>query len=194
MSNSKSSCALSVPAIIFLVLTAAILAVTTVMSGFATIPLVESIIQIATGAVVLFYVLSGFSKKYNSLFKIYFVASALSYVVDLFMWSVDETSELAFPKLLIAVDFVCFAAYILLAFANNIGKKASLIIVWIPIILYAACAIYYAIMGFSGAEGNDYLTHALGFAGLVAARVLGLFLVNGKYADKAARKGEDADK
>ena len=193
MNNTKPSGALTALAIVLLVLSVAILALTTVMSGFAAIPLVESIIQIAVGIVVLFYILSGFSKKYNSLFKIYFIASALAYVIDLFMWSVDETIKIAFPIFMIAVDFVCFAAYVLLTFASDIGKKASLIIAWIPVILYATCAVYYAVLGCSSAEGN-YLTHALGFAGLVAARVLGLFLVKGKYADKAARKGEDANK
>ena len=153
--------------------------------------------EVAISVVAVIYVLSGFSKKFAVNYKLYFILCAATYIVGYFIFAFDTSAAADFSPVMVQVafNFVCFGAYVLLAFAPDLGRKRSLIAACAPTVVYILLTVYYVIAHLSGATSGESFRYLLyENIGYIPSCLLDLIIVYGKYTDKALRKGPDADK
>ena len=153
--------------------------------------------EIVISIVAFIYVLSGFSKKFSVNYKLYFSLCAATYIVAYVFLAFDTgAAENFFPVMIqIAVNYVSFGAYVLLAFAPDFGKKRSLITACVPMTMYILLTAYYVIAYLSGATSGESFRYLIfEDVSLISSCLLDVLIVCGKYTDKALRKGPDADK
>ena len=195
MKSTQKIRGLSALAILLLVVSAVIFAFGTVNSGFAPISVVNTIIEIILCVIALVYAIHGFGKKYARHYKFYFMLVAASYVLEYFFAAFDTANEGDYAVTMIsaAIDFVCFGAYVLLAFAEDLGRKKSLIAVWLPFPLYIIGAVYSGVSCLLAPGDSSFLYLVWELIGLIPSCLMDVILVYGKYADKALRKGDGAD-
>ena len=196
MKNGKQKILIAV-ALILLIINLAMLFYTVYLNEFDPATVTECVMEVAISVVAFIYVLSGFSKKFSVNYKLYFILCAATYIVGYFIFAFDTSAAEDFSPVIVQVafNFICFGAYVLLAFAPDFGRKRSLVAGFTPMTVYTLLTVYYIIAHLSGATSGESFRYLLyENIGYIPSCLLDALIVCGKYADKAARKGPDADK
>ena len=185
MKNTKDSYySLIVVSLIALFLTAGAFVCSSVHIGFDTASIVDGIIEIALAVTAFVYIINGFRKDYALNYTLYFAICALSYIVEYVFLAFDPRESVTYTELVLqfVCDLICFGCYVLLAFGKDMGKRVSVLLVSMVLVLYAAFAVYYIIESCTSGGAIDFE-----YIGLIFGGLLDLFLVLGKYYNKGTR-------
>lgn len=179
---------LTVLAAIMLIITMTSGVFTVINDGFGLYLLISSILEIGLGVTAFVYIINDFSKKYAISYKLFFILCIVTYI---FEWALSGEPTNAIDNV---ANLLGYSAYVVLAFATDLGRRKSLIAAYIPLIIDFTFAIYYAVTFMSNHSEVNSFSMLLGYIAIISSDILTVIMVYGKFSDKAQRKGIDADK
>ena len=187
--KEKKNPGLMIAALALLLFSVCFLCVSTVLDQFSFSSLVVSVVEIVISIIAFIYIINGFTKKYEKHFRLYFAISAAAFVLEYFTYAFDDGAETTFFELVFVFvfDMIAYGNCMLLAFGRDLGKKASLSLVWCNLAAIIVIILYYMISSLMNSDSESISYLLLEYAGCVANYIVDILLVSGKYLDKADR-------
>ena len=187
--GKKSHLALTVAALVLLIASVGFYCFYAAEAGFHLSAIVGCVIEAALGIAALLYIVNGFKKRYALNYRVYFALVALSYVVETVFCVFDAEEASGYTGLVLGFvpTLICYGNYFLLAFGKDLGKRNSLLLVGINLLLYVGMSAYYMTVCLLGNADGDVFRTAIRYIALLLGCARDLVLVYGKYLDKDER-------